>query len=39
MAMTAIRRIVQRVASMVDDMNYAQRRTTELFLGLGDNRR
>jgi hypothetical protein len=24
---------------VVDDMNYAQRRTTELFLGLGDNRR
>jgi hypothetical protein len=39
MAMTAIRRIVRRVACVVDDMNYAQRRTTELFLGLGDNRR
>jgi hypothetical protein len=37
--MTAIRRIVRRVASVVDDMNYAQRRTVELFLGLGDNRR
>ena len=37
--MTAIRRIVRRVASVVDDMNYAQRRTTELFLGRGDNRR
>jgi hypothetical protein len=37
--MTAIGRIVRRVASVVDDMNYAQRRTTELFLGLGDNRR
>jgi hypothetical protein len=39
MAMTAIRRIVRRVAGVVDDMNYAQRRTTELFLGLGGNRR
>ena len=37
--MTAIRRIMRRVASVVDDMNNAQRRTTELFLGLGDNRR
>ena len=37
--MTAIRRIMRRVASVVDDMNYAQRRTTELFLGIGDNRR
>jgi hypothetical protein len=37
--MTAIRRIVRRVASVVDDMNYAQRRTMELFLGLGENRR
>jgi hypothetical protein len=37
--MTAIRRIVRRVASVVDDMNYAQRRTTELFLRLGDSRR
>jgi hypothetical protein len=39
MAMTAIRRIVRRVASVVDDINYAQRRSMELFLGLGDNRR
>jgi hypothetical protein len=37
--MTAIGRIVRRVAKVVDDMNYAQRRTTELFLGLGENRR
>jgi hypothetical protein len=35
--MTAIGRIVRRVASVVDDMNYAQRRTTELSL-LGKNR-
>jgi hypothetical protein len=39
MAMTAIGRIARRVASVVDDMNYAQRKTTELFLGLGENRR
>jgi hypothetical protein len=39
MAMTAIERIVRRVASVTGDMNYAQRRTTELFLGLGENRR
>jgi hypothetical protein len=39
MAMTAIERIVRRVASVVDDMNYAKRRTTELFLGLDENRR
>ena len=37
--MIAITRIVRRVASMVDDMNYAQRRTMELFLGLGEDRR
>jgi hypothetical protein len=37
--MTAIGRIVRRVASVVDDMNYAQRRTMELFLGLGEKRR
>jgi hypothetical protein len=37
--MTAIARIVRRVASMVDEMNYAQRRTMELFLGLDENRR
>jgi hypothetical protein len=39
MAMTAIVRIVRRVASVVDEMNYAQRRTMELFLGLDENRR
>jgi hypothetical protein len=39
MAMTAIMRIVRRVASVVDEMNYAQRRSTELFLGRDDNRR
>jgi len=37
--MTAIGRIVRRVASVMDDLNYAQRRATELFLGLGGNRR
>jgi hypothetical protein len=36
--MTAIGRIVRRVASVVDDMNYAQRRTTELSL-VGKTRR
>ncbi len=37
--MTAITRIVRRVASVVDEMNYAQRRSMELFLGRGENRR
>jgi len=37
--MTAIARIARRVASVVNEMNYAQRRTTELFLGLDQNRR
>ncbi len=37
--MTTIVRIARRVASVVDEMNYAQRKTTELFLGLGENRR
>ncbi len=37
--MTAIVRIARRVASVVDDMNYAQRKTMEQFLGLGENRR
>jgi hypothetical protein len=37
--MTAIMRIVRRVASVVDEMNYAQRRTVELFLGLDEHRR
>jgi hypothetical protein len=39
MAMTAIVRIARRVASVVDDMNYAQRKTLELFLGIGEDRR
>jgi hypothetical protein len=38
MAMTAIARIARRVASVVGEMNYAQRRTTELFLGLDEHR-
>ena len=37
--MTAITRIVRRVASVGDEMNDAQRRTVELFLGLDENRR
>ncbi len=37
--MRTITRIVRRVANVVDEMNYAQRRTTELFLGRGENRR
>jgi hypothetical protein len=37
--MTAITRIVRRVASVVNEMNYAQRRSVELFLGLDENRR
>ena len=34
-----ITRIARRVASVVSDMNYAQRRSTELFLGLDEKRR
>jgi hypothetical protein len=34
-----ISRITRRVATMVSDMNYAQRRSTELFLGLRGDRR
>jgi hypothetical protein len=34
-----IARIARRVASVVNEMNHAQRRTTELFLGLDENRR
>ena len=34
-----IARIVRRMTSVVSEMNYAQRRTTELFLGLGEKRR
>ena len=37
--MTAIVRIARRVASVVGEMNYAQRRSLELFLGLDENRR
>jgi hypothetical protein len=37
--MTTITRIVRRVASMVDEMNYAQRRSMELFLDPDKNRR
>jgi hypothetical protein len=39
MAMTVIVRIARRVASVVDEMNYAQRKTMELFLGLDEDRR
>ncbi len=35
---TRFGRIVHRVASAVEEMNYAQRRSLELFLGLGDRR-
>ena len=37
--MNAITRIARRVASVVNEMNYAQRRTMDLFLGLDGNRR
>lgn len=37
--MTAIARIARRVTGVVDGMNYAQRRSVELFLGLDDNQR
>jgi hypothetical protein len=37
--MITIKRIARRVASVVDDMNYAQRRTMELILDLDGNRR
>ena len=37
--MTTIMRIARRVASVVDDMNYAQRKSMELFLGLDEHRR
>jgi len=32
-------RIVRRVASVVEEMNYAQRRSVELFLGRAKRRR
>ncbi len=37
--MTAIVRIARRVAGVVDEMNYAQRKTMERFLGLDENQR
>ena len=37
--MTAIARIARQVANVIDEMNYAQRKTMELFLGLDENRR
>lgn len=37
--MSAITRIVRRVAGVVEEMNYAQRRSTELFLELDGERR
>jgi hypothetical protein len=36
--MTAIVRIARRVAAVVDEMNYAQRRTMELIQRLDENR-
>lgn len=37
--MFVIKRIARRVTSVVNEMNYAQRKSTELFVGLGENRR
>jgi hypothetical protein len=37
--MSAIVRIVRRVASVVDEMNYAQRRNIELLAGLDESQR
>ncbi len=37
--MTAMTRIARRVMSVLDEMNYAQRRTAELFLGLDGSQR
>ena len=37
--MTAMVRITRRMASVVEEMNYAQRRAMELFLGLDENKR
>jgi len=34
--MSTIKRMARRVAGVVAEMNYAQRRSTELFLGLED---
>ncbi|HEV3067008.1 MAG TPA: hypothetical protein VGY50_04140 [Streptosporangiaceae bacterium] len=36
---TRLARIVHRVASVVEEMNYAQRRSLELFLSLDGDRR
>jgi hypothetical protein len=33
-----VARIVRRVADVVEEMNYAQRRSVELFLGLDERR-
>lgn len=38
MTRTRFGRIVHRVTSTVADMNYAQRRSLELYLGLGNQR-
>jgi hypothetical protein len=38
-AMITITRIARRLASVVNEMNYAQRRTMELSLGPDGNRR
>ncbi len=35
---TRFARIVRRVAGVIGDMNYSQRRATELFLGLDERR-
>ena len=35
---TRFGRMVHRVASVVEEMNYAQRRSVELFLGLDERR-
>jgi hypothetical protein len=37
--MITIKRIARRVASVVEDMNYAQRKSTEAFLSIGANQR
>jgi hypothetical protein len=37
--MTRIVRVARRVAGVVSEMNDAQRRMTELFVGLGGNQR
>jgi hypothetical protein len=36
---TRLGRIVHRMAGVVEEMNYAQRRSLELYLGLGQGRR